>query len=97
VYFAWNASKGGGFPHPHVQIARIRTDTWGLDSQMQIWNPDFAFAYPYFETNAEGQLGMIVAFGGGTFNASSGVGVLWPLPYSAASGRRSNAVGRRRL
>jgi hypothetical protein len=42
---------------------------------MQIWNPDFAFAYPFFEMNAEGQLGMIVGFGGGTFNASSGVGV----------------------
>ncbi len=75
VYFAWNASSGGGFPQPHVQIAQIRTDTWALQSQVQIWNPDFAFAYPYFETNAEGQLGMIVAFGGGPFNASSGVGV----------------------
>lgn len=75
VYFAWNASSGGGFPQPHVQIAQIRTDGWTLQSQMQIWNPDFAFAYPYFETNAEGQLGMIVAFGGGPYNASSGVGV----------------------
>ena len=75
VSFAWNASSGGGFPQPHVQIAQIRTDTWALEHQMQIWNPDFAFAYPYFETNAEGELGMIVAFGGGTFNASSGVGV----------------------
>ncbi len=42
---------------------------------MQIWNPDFAFAYPYFETNAEGELGMIVAFGGSPYDASSGVGV----------------------
>jgi len=42
---------------------------------MQIWNPDFAFAYPYFEMNAEGELGMIVAFGGGPYDASSGVGV----------------------
>jgi hypothetical protein len=42
---------------------------------MQIWNPDFAFAYPYFETNVEGQLGMIVAFGGGPYDSSSGVGV----------------------
>lgn len=75
VYFAWNASSGGGFPEPHVQIAKINTGTWTLESQMQIWNPDFAFAYPYFEMNAEGELGMIVAFGGGTFNASSGVGV----------------------
>lgn len=75
VYFAWNASKGGGFPQPHIQIARINTTTWTLQSQMQIWNPNFAFAYPYFETNAKGELGMIVAFGGGTFNASSGAGV----------------------
>jgi uncharacterized repeat protein (TIGR01451 family) len=75
AYFAWNASSGGGFPQVHVQIARINTSTWTLQSQMQIWNPDFAFAYPYFEFNTEGQLGMIVAFGGGPYNASSGVGV----------------------
>ena len=75
VYFAWNASSGGGFPEPHVQIVKINTGTFALESQMQIWNPEFAFAYPYFETNAEGELGMIVAFGGGPYDASSGVGV----------------------
>ncbi len=75
AYFAWNASSGDGFPEPHVQIVKINTVTFTLESQMQIWNPDFAFAYPYFEINAEGQLGMIVAFGGGPFDASSGVGV----------------------
>lgn len=75
VYFAWNASAGNGFPQPHVQIVGINTSTWVREEQMQIWNPDFAFAYPYFEYNAQGELGMIVAFGGGPFNASSGVGV----------------------
>lgn len=75
VYFAWNASDGGGFPESHVQIVRINTNSFTLQDQMQIWNPDFAFAYPYFETNAEGQLGMVVAFGGGPYDASSGVGV----------------------
>ena len=75
AWFAWNASSGSGFPEPHVQIAKINTNTFTLESQMQIWNPDFAFAYPYFEMNAECQLGMIVAFGGGTFDSSSGVGV----------------------
>lgn len=75
AWFAWNASAGSGFPQPHVQIVRINTDTYTLESQMQIWNPDFAFAYPYFEMNTEGQLGMIVAFGGGSFDSSSGVGV----------------------
>lgn len=75
AYFAWNASSGGGFPQAHVQIIEINTSTFTLANQMQIWNPDFAFAYPFFETNREGELGMITGFGGGTFNASSGVGV----------------------
>jgi hypothetical protein len=76
VYFAWNASSGGGFLEPHIQIVEISTSSFTLKNQTQVWNPDFAFAYPYFETNAKGELGMIVAFGGGAFDASSGVGVL---------------------
>jgi len=75
LYFAWNAPSGDGFPQVHVQIVEINRSTFALVGQMQIWNPDFAFAYPYFETNSEGELGMIVAFGGGPFDASSGVGV----------------------
>ncbi|AVI51973.1 hypothetical protein C5O00_12745 [Pukyongia salina] len=75
VIFAWNASDNGNFPQTHVQIAEINTNSWNLVNQMQIWNPDFAFAYPYFETNRKGQIGIITAFGGGPWNASSGVGV----------------------
>jgi hypothetical protein len=75
IYFAWNAAKGGGFPQPHVQIVEIDRSSFAKTNQMQIWNPDFAFAYPFFETDAQGEIGMIVAFGGGSFNASSGVGV----------------------
>jgi hypothetical protein len=75
VYFAWNAAKNDHFPHPHVQIVKISTITFTLEQQMQIWNPEFAFAYPYFYTNNESQVGMIVGFGGGPYNASSGVGV----------------------
>jgi hypothetical protein len=73
--FAWNASAGGGFPQPHVQIVEINTRNWTLSKQMQVWNRDFAFAYPYFETNSKGELGMITGFGGGDFDASNGVGV----------------------
>ncbi len=75
IVFAWNASDGSGFPQTHVQVVEINPGAFTLHSQFQIWNPDFAFAYPYFETNSRGEIGMIVAFGGGTFNASSGVGV----------------------
>lgn len=95
VWFAWNAAAGSGFPEPHVQIARINTNTFTLESQMQIWNPDFAFAYPYFEMNAEGQLGMIVAFGGGSFDSSSGVGVWgdFVIYYPRLSGASRNNYG----
>jgi hypothetical protein len=75
AFFAWNASSGDGFPEPHVQIVEINTSNWTLTNQMQIWNPDFAFAYPNFDFNAEGELGMIVGFGGTNYNASNGVGV----------------------
>ncbi len=74
AFFAWNASSGDGYPQGHIQIAEINTDTFTLANQMSVWNPDFAFAYPYFEVSGR-ELGMIVAFGGGPFNASSGVGV----------------------
>ncbi|HPF10140.1 MAG TPA: hypothetical protein PKW08_13370 [Flavobacteriaceae bacterium] len=73
--FAWNASNNGNFPQTHVQIVEINTNTFTLASQYQIWNPDFAFAYPYIETNNENQIGIITAFGGGPYDASSGVGV----------------------
>ena len=38
VWFAWLASAGGGFPRPHVQMVRIRPETWALEEQVQVWN-----------------------------------------------------------
>lgn len=73
--FAWNASNNSNFPQTHVQIVEISTGNFSMVNQMQIWNPDFAFAYPYFETNNKGQIGIITAFGGGPYDSSSGVGV----------------------
>lgn len=95
IYFAWNASNGDGFPQPHVQIVELNSSTFALENQMQIWNPDFAFAYPYFETNSEGELGLITAFGGGSFNASSGVGVWgdFVVYYPRLSGMSQNNYG----
>jgi hypothetical protein len=95
AFFAWNASSGNGFPNAHVQIAEINVNTFTLTNQMSIWNPGFAFAYPYFETNSQGELGMIVAFGGGPYNASSGVGVWgdFVVYYPRLSGTSQNNYG----
>jgi hypothetical protein len=78
VWFSWPAPSGGGFPNLHVQIAQIDTTQWPilrLIKQWQIWNSDFAFAYPSLFTNFCGDVGIAVAFGGGKFNPSSAVGI----------------------
>jgi hypothetical protein len=75
LFFAWNASSNENFPQPHIQIVEIDASNFTLINQMQIWNPDVAFAYPYFDISSDNKLGMITAFGGASVNASSGVGV----------------------
>ena len=75
LFFAWNASSNENFPQPHIQIVEIDATNFTLINQMQVWNPEVAFAYPYFDISSENKLGMIAAFGGASVNASSGVGV----------------------
>ena len=78
VWFAWAASKGGGFPHVHIQVAQIDPSNFAaliLKKQWPIWNPDFAFAYPSLHTNERDDVGLAVAFGSGQYNPSSAVGI----------------------
>lgn len=66
VILAWTGAKGGGFSQPQVQwIALDRNNNFSLVSQQQVWNPDYAFAYPAFAVNSNGALGMSLEFGGG--------------------------------
>lgn len=75
VWFGWLASAGGGFPQPHIQLARINTSTWTLEEQVQVWNETVAFLDPFLSTNVRGEVGMAVGFGGGGFYPSNAVGV----------------------
>ncbi len=75
VWFAWQAGRGGGFPHPHVQMVRLNASTFAFQEQVQIWNPDHAFQDAFLSTNSGGELGMSVAFGGGPYHGSHAVGV----------------------
>jgi hypothetical protein len=66
LWFAWSAPKGAGFVQPHVQIVVLdRSNDFHLVSQMQIWNPDYAFAYPAIFGGAQGEVGMSLEYGGG--------------------------------
>lgn len=83
VWFAWSAGSGDGghggfsFPHPHIQLVKIDTKNgFKLLEQTQIWNPDYAFAYPYLATNDRAEVGIALGWGGKPFYANSAVGIM---------------------
>ncbi|MGD9713578.1 MAG: hypothetical protein AB7V46_16150 [Thermomicrobiales bacterium] len=83
LWFGWSATTGDGggggfkFPHPHVRIAKfdLGNDFAPLD-ELQVWNPDLAFAYPSLITNSDNEVGISLAWGGGSNYGSHAVGIL---------------------
>ncbi|HYX29932.1 MAG TPA: hypothetical protein VE863_15430 [Pyrinomonadaceae bacterium] len=66
VWFAWTAPSGQGFPQTHVQwVALDRNNNFNLITQQQIWNPNYAFAYPALSTNSNDEVGLSLEYGGG--------------------------------
>jgi hypothetical protein len=95
LWFAWTAASGDGghggfsFPFAHVQVVRfdIGADYKRID-QFAVWNPDHAYCYPSLATNSDGEVGISLAWGGGTtLFGSHAVGILgdWVVWYGDAS------------
>ncbi len=83
LWFAWSAANGDGggggfnFPKPHIQIAKFDIEQdYKLLEQTQVWNADIAFAYPSLTTNSDNEVGISLAWGGGTAFGSHAVGIL---------------------
>ena len=83
LWFAWTAASGNGgaggfsFPQAHIQIAKIDvSQDYKVIDQTQVWNPNFAFAYPSLATNSDNEVGISLAWGGGTAFGSHAVGIL---------------------
>jgi hypothetical protein len=84
LWFAWTANSGDGgfggfnFKHPHIRIAQFDiAQDFKLVGQLQIWNPDHAFAYPSLIANSNNEMGISLAWGGGgKFFGSHAVGIL---------------------
>ncbi|MCI0724615.1 MAG: hypothetical protein L0338_37470 [Acidobacteria bacterium] len=55
------------FPQPHIEIVTLdRANNFNKIQQVQVWNPDFAFAYPALSRNiCTNEIGMSFEFGGG--------------------------------
>lgn len=76
VWLAWTAGRGGAFPHPHIQVVAIDTFDNSVVSQRQLWNSDVAIAFPAMAVNTQGEIGMALAFGGGSSYSNFAVGIL---------------------
>jgi hypothetical protein len=67
LWFAWSAGTNSSFAQPHIEMVTLdRSDDFSKIQQVQIWNPDYAFAYPALATNVcTGEVGLSFEFGGG--------------------------------
>jgi hypothetical protein len=67
LWFGWGAGTDSNFPQPHIEIVTLdRNDKFKKLQQVQVWNPDYAFAYPAFARNiCTNEVGMSFEFGGG--------------------------------
>lgn len=101
LWFAWAAAPGDGggggfkFLQPHIQIAKFDlTQDYKFLEQTQVWNADFAFAYPSLTTNSNNEVGISLAWGGGKSFGSHAVGILgdFVLWFGEASDRTSTAL-----
>jgi hypothetical protein len=82
LWIAWTASSGSGssggpsFKNTHVRVAVINLTSKIVSSESQVWNNDYAFAYPSLCVNGRGDVGIAVAVGGTKNDAHTSVGIL---------------------
>jgi hypothetical protein len=85
IWLSWNAGRDykdaqgnvtPGFPQSHIEAAVVDATSFQLIRQLAIYDNDFAYQYPMLATNAQGQVGIVFAAGGGTIQVQPGVGFL---------------------
>jgi hypothetical protein len=66
IWFAWTAGTDKRFKQAHVEMVTLnRSTTFSKIRQVQIWNNNYAFAYPALATNAcTGEVGLSFEYGG---------------------------------
>jgi hypothetical protein len=82
LWLAWVASRGNAsstsfkYPNPHVRVATVRMSNWTESAEMQVWNPDYAFAFPDLNVNGAGDVAIGLAFGGPSNFADAAFGII---------------------
>ena len=66
LLLAWMACSGHGFSQAHVNwVALDINNNFNVLSQNQVWNANYAYGYPAFAVNSNGDIGMSMEYGGG--------------------------------
>ena len=74
IGFAWSANRINNRPFPHIRVVRIDEATKSVIDEPDIWNQNYAFAYPALCPNARGDVGISLFRGGGTIHPGHVVG-----------------------
>jgi hypothetical protein len=66
LWFAWTAGTDSNFKQAHVEMVTLdRSNNFSKIRQVQIWNNDYAFAYPALATNlCTSEVGLSFEYGG---------------------------------
>lgn len=99
LYFAFDGGRdaGGGRAFPYVRVEKLDADAVTLISEMDIWNPSFAFATPgmtWRPGSLKDEVAISLAVGGGGSYADNGVGFLGDfVVYMTTSSNTTQASG----
>jgi hypothetical protein len=87
LWLAWTAAKGSvlsqdsppqtiQIPQPHIQAVGLLVGSYRLSNRIVLYNRNYAYAYPALATNADGDIGISLAYGGNTVQPNHAVGFL---------------------
>jgi hypothetical protein len=98
LWFSWTAPRSApnenpDYPQPYTRVVRINTSNWKTDTEMQVWNPKYAFAYSALSLNSNGEVGISVAWGGPSDEADAAFGILGDFVVWYQDGSTATATG----
>jgi hypothetical protein len=77
IGFAWTVPQDDYFRFPHIRVAILnKDDTRQVIKEPHIYSNDFAYAYAAVAPNSDGDVGIVVSYGGDKIKPNSAVGVL---------------------
>lgn len=74
----WHAKENTaiGRPYPYTIMAELDAATFSVLGYRDIWNPNFSWLYPNVAVSPSGDVGVMLAYGGGTFYPTTSIFVL---------------------